>query len=467
MPRERQAQLKAYQFSNLTGGMNTALPPNLIDETDVQLLLNYEFDKGRLRTRGGLSAPLVALPDDIIEYFHYDRTTGFFFLFGDLISNARRVYACNLTDMTTPVLIGETTGPYKPCCCKFGYDLIIASGGKLQQVVYGADSENRVVMNTIESSFLSDTCFQRDGRLVTTIRGDDNLHYSSVGDCVSGEAWLEDTNMASQAQWFEVGYKDDGDIITCLPMASDLIVFKSSGNVFQVSGQCPDLTIQPLDVEANAENWRDALKVIGSTIMFMTQQGLKTLNTVATYGNFEALETGYKINKTISETVIQPTIWNILPKRQAIVRPNVNDKKTFYVFQYDIGSAYKFEFAMDINDMDYIGDDCIVATGNTLRRWAYEYSDDDGTPIECKIISRQFITPYKFITKYFDTYFEPVDKDDETDVKIAIVNRQFTLRLNDKHRIKHFYTDTRGFEVIISCNSPHYINNLVLYLTEI
>ena len=53
--------------------------------------------------------------------------------------------------------------------------------------------------------------------------------------------------------------------------------------------------------------------------------------------------------------------------------------------------------------MDYVGDDCIVATGNTLRRWAYEYSDDDGTPIECKIISRQFITPYKFITKYFDT----------------------------------------------------------------
>lgn len=467
MPRERQAQIKAYQFSNLTGGMNTALPPNLIGENDAQLLQNYEFDKGRLRTRGGLSAPIVTLANDTIEYFFYDRTTKYIFLFGDLNNGKRKIYICNFTDLTTPLYLGETTGEYRPCYCKFGYDVLIATGGKLQQVVYGADGETVATLNEIESSFLSDQCFQRDGRLATTIRGDDILHYSSVGDCTSSEAWTEDTNMISQAQWFEVGYKDDGDIVGIFPIASDLAGLKSNGRAYQISGQCPDLTIPPIDVETNVENWRDSIKQVGSELMFVTKQGLKTLTTTATYGNFEALETAYKINKSISQSVDRPTIWNIIPKRQAIIRPDINDKKLLYVYQYDIGAAYTFKFDVDINDIDYVDDYCIVAVGNTLRKWSYDYGDDDGTPIESKIISRQFVTPYKFITKYFDTYFEPVNQDDESEVKISIVNRNFKMKLNDKRRIKHFYTDTRGFEVVIEANAPHYINNLVLYLTEV
>lgn len=69
MPIERSEQLTTISFGDFTGGMNTAQPGSQIAENEAQLIENYEYDYNRLRTRGGLSAPLITLEGDEIESF--------------------------------------------------------------------------------------------------------------------------------------------------------------------------------------------------------------------------------------------------------------------------------------------------------------------------------------------------------------------------------------------------------------
>ena len=51
MPIERQEQMAAFNFSDYTGGMNTPQPPEQIAENEAELILNYEYDYNRHRTR--------------------------------------------------------------------------------------------------------------------------------------------------------------------------------------------------------------------------------------------------------------------------------------------------------------------------------------------------------------------------------------------------------------------------------
>ena len=52
MPAERQPQSKAFNLGILTGGMNTALPPNLIADTDAQYkALNTRREEWRAAIR--------------------------------------------------------------------------------------------------------------------------------------------------------------------------------------------------------------------------------------------------------------------------------------------------------------------------------------------------------------------------------------------------------------------------------
>lgn len=82
MPIERQEQLTAFSFSDYSGGVNVAQPPEQIAENEAELILNYEYDYNRLRTRGGTSAPLVTLEgEDVIESFFYDAATEAYILF--------------------------------------------------------------------------------------------------------------------------------------------------------------------------------------------------------------------------------------------------------------------------------------------------------------------------------------------------------------------------------------------------
>ena len=273
MPIEREQQMTAYNFSDFSGGMNTAQPPEQIADNEAELIMNYEYDYNRLRTRGGTSASLVSV-DDSIKSFYYDAATEAYLLFGAGTDKLKgNIYLAYIGEPAT--LVGQLTGNERPVCCKFDGCIYIASGDKLQYFDYEQ-------LFTVESSKLCDNVFERFGRLVTTHRGDDNLYYSATGDAKSKDAWTDNSNDDSSSKWLEVGYKDDGDIITCKPMANDLLVFKTNGRIYSVSGEYPAWNVSQVGEKSYAEDIQKSIEIVGDSVAFITRNGIRSVDTVQT-----------------------------------------------------------------------------------------------------------------------------------------------------------------------------------------
>lgn len=454
MPIERSEQLTAISFSDFTGGMNTAQPGAQIAENEAQFIDNYEYDYNRLRTRGGLSAPLITLDGDEIESFFYDQMTDGYLIFGSTPAEDDSTAKIYFADVTAGVKeVGLLAGRERPVCCKFGGDIFIASGGKLQ--VYDYET-----LTVIEGSYLCDNVFVRLGRIVTTHQGDDNLYYSSVGDAKSELAWIDDSNEDSSSKYLEVGYKDDGDIISCKAMAGDLLVFKSNGNIYSVSGEFPSWVQSQIGEKAKVEPMQKSIEVVGSNIAFITKDGIRSIETVLSYGNFSPNEIGYKINKSISEVVYRPMCWNLISKRQLVIAPNFSERNKLFVYQYNMGASYLLTFPEPISDMADTSNGIAVAIGNRIHRWSFDETTDNGEKIKTRLITRKLQTAVKFFTRKYDIN---ITGEKDGAVLLSCGKQSWVHKLNDKRRIKHLYDTLSEIELEVTSTSNHEITGIALY----
>ena len=449
MPIERQEQMLTLAFGNATGGMNTALPSTQLADNEVQWLENYEYDYNLLRTRGGLSAPIVTLDEDI-NNFYYDQVNGAFLVY----TTDRNIYHVR---GETVKLVGELNGDEDAVTCKFGNEFFIASGDKLQ--VYDGET-----FSVIEGSFLCDNVFERNGRLVTTHRGDDNLYFSSVGDAKSEVAWVDDSNDDSTSKWVEIGYKDDGDIITCKPLAQDLLIFKTNGRIYSLSGDYPQWVVQQVGERSMAEDRLRSIEVVGDSVAFITRAGIRDVSTVQSYGNFQLGEVGYKINNTLAQQIYEPTCWNIITKRQLIIAPNKMDMSTLFVYQYNMQAGYVLTFPYPIVDMADTLSGVVVAMGKSLHRWSFEFDTDNGEIIQSRLKSRAVQTVNKFFTRKWDI---DIKGKDDAAVLFSCGKQSWVFKVKDRRKVKHIYDTLDTLVLEINSHHAHTINNVVLYsLTE-
>ena len=448
MPIEREQQMTAYSFSDFSGGMNTAQPPEQIADNEAELIMNYEYDYNRLRTRGGTSAPLVSV-DDSIKSFYYDAATEAYLLFSAGTDKAKgNIYLAYIGEPAT--LVGQLTGNERPVCCKFDGCIYIASGDKLQYFDYEQ-------LFTVESSKLCDNVF---GRLVTTHRGDDNLYYSATGDAKSEDAWKENSNVDSSSKWLEVGYKDDGDIITCKPMANDLLVFKTNGRIYSVSGEYPAWNVSQVGEKSYAEDIQKSIEIVGDSVAFITRNGIRSIDTVQTYGNFTMNEIGYKFNKSLMANISNPMCWNAVGKRQLIIRPSSSNKKLLFIYQYNMMAGYELEFPFDIDDMAETSNGIIILSGNALYRWSFEYSTDNGQPIKTKLVTRRLTTAVAFYTRKYDIQIEG---DVSGVVNLTAGKQSWKHLLKKPRRLKYLYDTLNSLQLTLSSESQHTITTIVLY----
>lgn len=451
MPIEREQQMTAYNFSDFSGGMNTAQPPEQIADNEAELIMNYEYDYNRLRTRGGTSAPLVSV-DDSIKSFYYDAATEAYLLFGAGTDKVKgNIYLVYIGEPAT--LVGQLTGNERPVCCKFDGCIYIASGDKLQYFDYEQ-------LFTVESSKLCDNVFERFGRLVTTHRGDDNLYYSATGDAKSKDAWTDNSNDDSSSKWLEVGYKDDGDIITCKPMANDLLVFKTNGRIYSVSGEYPAWNVSQVGEKSYAEDIQKSIEIVGDSVAFITRNGIRSVDTVQTYGNFTMNEIGYKFNKSLTANISNPMCWNAVSKRQLIIRPSSSNKKLLFIYQYNMMAGYELEFPFDIDDMAETSNGIIILSGNALYRWSFEYSTDNGQPIKTKLVTRRLTTAVAFYTRKYDIQIEG---DVNGVVNLTVGKQSWKHLLKKPRRLKYLYDTINSLQLTLSSESQHTITTIVLY----
>ena len=368
-------KIQTVTLVNLTGGMNVAKSQEFLKEDECVNLENFEFDVegDKLRTRRGLGSPLHSF-DSAVTYIYNDYEMNDFFIF---LKN-KKIYRYEFGKI--PQYIGTLNGnAERPTCTKFGGNVLIASGSKLQKYNYQTLSE-------ISQSPNADIVFNRSGRVVVSKSGQDLLIYSAIGD---EEDWHENSNDDSARKDVNVGYKDGGDIIGIAELATDLLVFKNNGIIYTVQNEPSDWNIMALGNKSDFIS-RHACINLGKDVVFMSTTGLKSYATSMAYANFEPKDIGEKCNPIIKKRVDKPFISDLRRSKQLLV--SGDSRGTIFVYHYALKAFSKWTFPGEVTSVCENRYRVLVAmndsdTSGKIYELSFNNKTDNGKVIHQEILS--------------------------------------------------------------------------------
>lgn len=462
MKRSNKHAVSKVNFSPLNGGINVSQPPEQIGNNEMQVCENFIYDKDsqRLVGRGGLKK--VSSFDSNIKSMYYDMDTNQTFVF---LEN-RDCYMLILSSTETKrTYLDKVTGKGIAKCEKFKDKLFVATGELLQFYDY---SEDKNYLQAITDGPVCDDLFYRWGRLMVTMSGSDRITYSSVGDASSDVAWKENTNDPSSSKWIDIGPDDSGDIINIVPLATDIIVFKSNGKAYQFVG---DSSVDTWSVY-NVANFTDltgnftagmAASNIGNQVVFLSLRGLKTLSATMDYGNIASADIGDKFNKLITDNMYEPAMYNLRRHKMLIIRPTA-DKKYFVAYNYSLNSATVIKFGFDVEYILETKDDVFVASKNNIYLWSNEATQDDTTPIEYVIKPKQVLGSDEMLVKAIDTKF---NSDRAGDVNFSIGERlNIVMPANSRRKVLCNHS-TDIIDISVRSNTRFELDHIYLDMAEL
>ena len=368
---------QVLEFSDNTGGMNISLEPDKINENECVDATNLQFNfyTGKFCTRPAIDTP-IDTESQPVTHLWYDASTRITYFFVGGANQKKTIKMLNGAGTITT--LGQTTGTIdKPKCLNFGGNVFIASGRKLQAYLiqpppWLVSQRNKLVTldgSSVAEGILNDSpnvdvLYYKSGRLVCAASGDDTIYYSSVGDALSEKAIgidYDDPDDESSAKYISnVGADDSGKFLTIVPMSTDIVVFKTSGNVYTVSGEAPNWYISLVGTNSDAVG-ADAIVPFADDIAFVSTQGLRKLTNSATYGNYSTEEFGQKCNPDIMDGISNPWISDLRDRRQMVVAKN--NYSDLYIFHYNYGAFTKWNFdgSITIYDMTETQNGVLIA----------------------------------------------------------------------------------------------------------
>lgn len=462
MFRKNKHDAQKVAFAPLSGGVNVSVPASQIAENEMSLCENfiYEKDSAKLVGRGGLQK-IRTYSSNIIALF-YDIETNLEFVF---LENGT-CYEVILGDTETKrTNLQQVTGKKQPKCCKFKNMLFVASGGHLQFYDFSAE---RPWLQSIVGSPVCDNLFYRWGRLMVSATGSDRITYSAVGDASSDQAWVEKTNDPSMSYWIDIGCDDDGDIVDIVPLATDIIVFKSNGKAYQFSG---DSDIDTWAVY-NVANFTDIVgnstagmvaTNLGNQIALLSLRGLKTLSATQDYGNVAAADIGDKFNSLLTNGMYEPEIFHLRRHKTLMIRPTV-DKTYFVAYNYGLEVATVVRFGVEVNYILETKDDIYVAAGRDIYRWTQEATQDGNVPINYKLKPREVLGSEEMLVKSIDTKFT---SDRAGDVSFKIGDRlNVTMPANSRRKVRCNHS-CDAVDITVESNTRFELGHIYLDMAEL
>lgn len=422
-------KIQTVTLVDLTGGMNVAKSPEFLKENECVNLENFEFDVegDKLRTRRGLGDPLYTF-DSPVTYIYNDYEMNDFFIF---LKN-KKIYRYEFGK--TPQYIGNINGvAERPTCAKFGGNLLIASGSKLQKYNYQSLTE-------ISQSPDADIVFVRSGRVVISKSGQDLLIYSAIGN---DEDWHENSNDDSARKDVNVGYKDGGDIVGVAELATDLLVFKTNGLIYTVQNEPSDWNIMLLGSKSDFIS-RHACTNLGKDVVFMSTTGLKSYATSMSYANFEPKDIGEKCNPHIKRRLDSPVISDLRRTKQLIV--SGDSRNTVYVYHYGLKAFTKWTFQHNITSICENRYHTLVSMNESdavgkIYELSWNNKTDNGQAIHQEILSGEIRDTHDM--NVYRTYIDVLsDVSGTADISVNKITMHHTWEPSDE--TKEFKTQIRS-----------------------
>lgn len=418
MRRTNKHNASLVSFRDFTGGINVARYGEQIAVNEMQVCENfiYERDSLKLVGRGGLSEPLFSFGANVIGMYHdADSNTRFVFLADQTVWNVKG-------DVVREV--GKLTGEQIPVCCKFQNKLWIASGGKLQYTDY-------TDIYTVMDSYDCDIVFERFGRLAVTKTGQDYIYYSAVGD---GTNWEDNTNDDSSSKSLEIGYGDSGDIIAVVPLSADLMILKSNGNIYQLTGDRDwnTWTVNRIATSTAPVGANCAMN-IGQEVVYMSQSGMKMLSTTMDYGNIATAVIGDKFNRLLTKSQYEPRM-HYLRKMSTILIQPTSDRSHIVAYNYRLQAATVLRFAVPVSAVVETNDeDIFLAAENHLYQWDNAFTTDNGTDITYKLKTKDTIGTNRLLVKSVDTLFHSVYPDS---VQVKVDHMEMWMPSDGRRKVR-------------------------------
>ena len=452
MRRTMKHNARPLVFNDFSGGINVMSEGDLIAMNEMQECQNFYFlgYQRSLTARGGLSKPLMTFPGDVMGTFY------------DIDSNIFLVFLLDGSIYHIPTLhvqaekIGRLTGGKRPVCAKFQNRIWIASGDKLQ--CYNFAEENSV--QTVPNSPVCDIIFERGARLCAARTGTDRIFLSGVGD---GERWDTDDNDASTGAWIDIGYGDSADIIAVVPLATDLLIIKNNGMIYQLTGdkEIPSWVVYRVATQTDAVG-RNSAEAVGNDVVFISRQGMKTMSTTMDYGNIAQGDLGEKWNALVTSGLYEPSLFHLRRRKLLLIQPK-EKSDTFIAYNYAVRAATTLKFSVPITIVNETMDSLVVASGNTLYEIDEENLKDVDTPIEFRLRPKDLISTEKILVRSVDSSMAATQAGD---VHIEIDNMNLKMPSNARRKVRCNHSSPR-VQTTVSAVTPFQIKHLILEVADL
>lgn len=411
----------------------------------------YERDGKRLTGRGGFSEPVYQFNSPIKgSWYDVDQNILFFVL------EDRSIHM--VISGQEEKEIGFTTGDSIPMFAKFQDKVWIASGDMLQYYDYKD-------LYTVSTSPTCDIVFQRFSRLAVGLTGSDRITFSAVGD---GTSWENITDSSqgppdSSAAWLDVGYGDSGDILSIIPLSTDLLFIKSNGMIYQLTGDAlPDSwTVTRLATDTDPIG-KSTAQSIGQNVIYLSRRGLKTLATTMDYGNIATSDIGDKFNGLLTNNMWEPQIFNLRRHSMLMIRPT-QDLKYWVAYNYLIGAATEIDFSVPVNSIVETVDEVYVGSDFYVMKWDNQYLTDNGTKINYEIKPRDIISTDEMLVKSVDTKFS---SDHAGTATVATGKLSVDMPTNSRRKVKCNHS-TDCISLSVKSNDRFILDHIALEVADL
>lgn len=389
---EGQAVTSTVTVNDFSGGVNLADNPSLLQNNQLLAASNFQYTPtgGRIETRDGVSVAVRTdgpYPPLSSGSYILDASGG-----KVLYANSGRLYndTPNGGVSAGPIDLLSTSTP--PVSVRWGdpdVGTLIASGGKLQYFIGGVLSE---IADSPDCSFVS----RISGRVVVAGTTGSRIYFSGLGDHenwdIEGDTWTD-----LDALWIDIGYKSAGNINAITKVNKDLVIFKSDGVVYRMTGDYPDWKVFEVGHGVKNISSQTATQLANDVVFLDESFGIYLVSAVNEFGDIRVVEFGREINSDLLKHLgTGAAIWNLPGRAEVWIKP-ATGKKFVYVYNTIHKAWTTFTFpleptsAMTSGRTTYLAlkGEAIDGSGNVI----YTLDRDTDTEFGSKIAARLELRP--------------------------------------------------------------------------